>query len=116
MCIAGVSEAWIPLPIRPIRNSCCIRSILSVIHRCARGVFGEILLWGSGAGSRTEAVDNGCAGGLPSVLTNQLIHVNDRGPREVETMTDTAPFRPLTDRTQPSNDTPSYGSTHLRHP
>jgi protocatechuate 3,4-dioxygenase beta subunit len=34
----------------------------------------------------------------------------------VEIMTDTAPFRPLTDRTQPSNDTPSYGSTHLRHP
>jgi protocatechuate 3,4-dioxygenase, beta subunit len=31
-------------------------------------------------------------------------------------MTDTTPFRPLTAQTQPSNDTPSYGSTHLRHP
>ncbi len=31
-------------------------------------------------------------------------------------MTDIAPFRPVTAHTQPSNDTPSYGSTHLRHP
>ena len=31
-------------------------------------------------------------------------------------MTEIAPFRPLTAETQPSNDTPTYGSTHLRHP
>jgi protocatechuate 3,4-dioxygenase beta subunit len=31
-------------------------------------------------------------------------------------MTESVPFRPLTADTQPSNDTPSYGSTHLRHP
>jgi protocatechuate 3,4-dioxygenase beta subunit len=29
---------------------------------------------------------------------------------------DVAPFRPYVDRTQPAYDTPSYGSTHLRHP
>jgi protocatechuate 3,4-dioxygenase beta subunit len=28
----------------------------------------------------------------------------------------TAPFRPIQPGTQPSNDTPAYGSTHLRHP
>jgi protocatechuate 3,4-dioxygenase beta subunit len=27
-----------------------------------------------------------------------------------------APFRPTVAKSQPSNDTPSYGSTHLRHP
>lgn len=31
-------------------------------------------------------------------------------------MTENAPFRPLTTGTQPVNDTPSYGSTRLRHP
>ncbi|HVY16490.1 MAG TPA: protocatechuate 3,4-dioxygenase subunit beta [Rhodopila sp.] len=31
-------------------------------------------------------------------------------------MSETAPFRPLTADTQPANDTPSYGSTRLRHP
>ncbi len=31
-------------------------------------------------------------------------------------MTETAPFRPLVTGTQPVNDTPSYGSTRLRHP
>src|SRR4051794_40310911 len=30
--------------------------------------------------------------------------------------TDTAPFRPIVADSQPLNDTPSYGSTHLRHP
>jgi protocatechuate 3,4-dioxygenase beta subunit len=30
--------------------------------------------------------------------------------------TDTAPFRPVVPGSQPANDTPSYGSTHLRHP
>jgi protocatechuate 3,4-dioxygenase beta subunit len=30
--------------------------------------------------------------------------------------TDTAPFRPVEPGSQPPNDTPSYGSTHLRHP
>jgi protocatechuate 3,4-dioxygenase, beta subunit len=30
--------------------------------------------------------------------------------------TDTVPFRPVEPGSQPSNDTPSYGSTHLRHP
>jgi protocatechuate 3,4-dioxygenase beta subunit len=29
---------------------------------------------------------------------------------------ETAPFRPITANTQPAYDTPSYGSTHLRHP
>jgi protocatechuate 3,4-dioxygenase beta subunit len=29
---------------------------------------------------------------------------------------ETAPFRPLMADSQPENDTPSYGSTHLRHP
>jgi protocatechuate 3,4-dioxygenase beta subunit len=31
-------------------------------------------------------------------------------------MTETAPFRPIAANSQPENDTPSYGSTHLRHP
>lgn len=31
-------------------------------------------------------------------------------------MTETAPFMPLATGTQPINDTPSYGSTRLRHP
>jgi protocatechuate 3,4-dioxygenase beta subunit len=31
-------------------------------------------------------------------------------------MTETAPFRPIAADSQPANDTPSYGSTHLRHP
>ena len=31
-------------------------------------------------------------------------------------MTENAPFRPLATGTQPHNDTPSYGSTRLRHP
>jgi protocatechuate 3,4-dioxygenase beta subunit len=31
-------------------------------------------------------------------------------------MTETAAFRPVIDGTQPPNNTPSYGSTHLRHP
>lgn len=31
-------------------------------------------------------------------------------------MTETAPFRPIETGTQPLNDTPSYGSTRLRHP
>jgi protocatechuate 3,4-dioxygenase, beta subunit len=30
--------------------------------------------------------------------------------------TETAPFRPVQAGSQPANDTPSYGSTHLRHP
>ena len=30
--------------------------------------------------------------------------------------TETAPFRPVAAGSQPANDTPSYGSTHLRHP
>ena len=30
--------------------------------------------------------------------------------------TDIAPFRPVAPGSQPQNDTPSYGSTHLRHP
>jgi protocatechuate 3,4-dioxygenase, beta subunit len=30
--------------------------------------------------------------------------------------TQTAPFRPITAGSQPANDTPSYGSTQLRHP
>ncbi|HEY4174959.1 MAG TPA: hypothetical protein VGM42_18160, partial [Rhodopila sp.] len=30
--------------------------------------------------------------------------------------TETAPFRPIVADSQPANDTPSYGSTHLRHP
>ena len=30
--------------------------------------------------------------------------------------TETAPFRPIEAGSQPANDTPSYGSTHLRHP
>ncbi len=30
--------------------------------------------------------------------------------------TDIAPFRPVVPGSQPQNDTPSYGSTHLRHP
>ena len=30
--------------------------------------------------------------------------------------TETAPFRPIVAGSQPANDTPSYGSTHLRHP
>jgi protocatechuate 3,4-dioxygenase beta subunit len=30
--------------------------------------------------------------------------------------TETAPFRPIAADSQPANDTPSYGSTHLRHP
>jgi len=30
--------------------------------------------------------------------------------------TDTAPFRPIVANSQPANDTPSYGSTRLRHP
>jgi protocatechuate 3,4-dioxygenase beta subunit len=29
---------------------------------------------------------------------------------------ETAPFRPIAPGSQPANDTPSYGSTHLRHP
>jgi protocatechuate 3,4-dioxygenase beta subunit len=29
---------------------------------------------------------------------------------------ETAPFRPIVADSQPANDTPSYGSTHLRHP
>lgn len=29
---------------------------------------------------------------------------------------ETTPFRPVTADSQPSNDTPAYGSTHLRHP
>jgi len=29
---------------------------------------------------------------------------------------ETAPFRPIAPRSQPANDTPSYGSTRLRHP
>jgi hypothetical protein len=28
----------------------------------------------------------------------------------------TTPFRPVVAGSQPANDTPSYGSTHLRHP
>lgn len=31
-------------------------------------------------------------------------------------MTETAPFQPIPTGSQPSNDTPSYGSTRLRHP
>lgn len=31
-------------------------------------------------------------------------------------MTETAPFRPIFPNSQPANDTPSYGSTALRHP
>jgi len=31
-------------------------------------------------------------------------------------MTETAPFQPIAPGTQPANDTPSYGSTGLRHP
>lgn len=31
-------------------------------------------------------------------------------------MTETTPFRPIVPDTQPANDTPSYGSAHLRHP
>jgi len=30
--------------------------------------------------------------------------------------TETAPFRPIAAGSQPANDTPAYGSTHLRHP
>lgn len=30
--------------------------------------------------------------------------------------TETAPFRPIVASSQPANDTPTYGSTHLRHP
>jgi protocatechuate 3,4-dioxygenase beta subunit len=30
--------------------------------------------------------------------------------------TETVPFRPIAANSQPANDTPSYGSTHLRHP
>lgn len=33
-----------------------------------------------------------------------------------ESMTETAPFRPITPGTQPPNDSPAYGSTRLRHP
>jgi protocatechuate 3,4-dioxygenase beta subunit len=31
-------------------------------------------------------------------------------------ITDTTPFKPVVPETQPPNDTPTYGSTHLRHP
>jgi protocatechuate 3,4-dioxygenase, beta subunit len=31
-------------------------------------------------------------------------------------MSDIAPYRPVAAGSQPANDTPSYGSTHLRHP
>ncbi len=30
--------------------------------------------------------------------------------------TEATPFRPIVAGSQPANDTPSYGSTHLRHP
>ena len=30
--------------------------------------------------------------------------------------TETAPFRPIAPDSQPANDLPTYGSTHLRHP
>ena len=30
--------------------------------------------------------------------------------------TEATPFRPIVVGSQPANDTPSYGSTHLRHP